>query len=158
MVVDLTGAQDGMVFGANRSHALVRPPIPFFTVISQMSGLPDGFDTSANALPSKPVLIRSELWMPADQFNWSGNGPKSAVNGGSVWEHTYSSESFLPPPPSSGLRPDVVEADASNYFWAGILLGIAGGAFVALVQLTLAELWRKEDPPTGRPLSGASVV
>jgi hypothetical protein len=115
-----------------------------FTVhLSNIDGI--GFRTSRSrveaSFPSVPVAegddaVHVQYWIPAaGQMTWSGLPPIRV--GEYVAEWRPRSNSWAVQSSASGIRDDLISMSNRYTFVVGVLLGIAGGALIALAQVLL---------------------
>ena len=120
-VLDFKGS-DGLAFRASRAHVSVR--LPFAT--------PEGwFYESGRA----PIQVVTHLGIEDPRsVSWQNPGPQNSEGPFTTWTYELSDIAAGPPPPYTGVKDFTLEHDKSREFWAGILLAIAGSAFIAVVQ------------------------
>lgn len=107
----------GLSLITNNTYALVRYPFVRYL--------------APEAFAHPPVDVATRATMPdAFEFEWESH-PVAASNTQVGWRSAAIS---LPPAPAYGIKRDAASKSSHRLFLAGILLGIAGSAIVAVIQ------------------------
>lgn len=165
IVADL-GHTDGLSFATNRKDTTVRYP----TVIASDTSPAVSADTEGVTFP-QPVQVTTEVHFDgASDVRWTQNassGYKGIVqweagtprattfnDDFSAWNYRFSAyganeyTSAQPPPNIAGSRVSVSNKDTDKVFYAGLALGVAGGAYIAAIQALF--VWLASGPDSGR--------
>ncbi|WP_409428976.1 hypothetical protein [Mycobacterium sp. SMC-11] len=158
---------DGLVFSTSGAHSKVRLPAVYSRTESGFCwpNMPDSLGESYADCRDISFTVGSAITAArASRINWNErpdtggeiNGPGQfgetapaipvALQTADIvaWTYTRSADSFLVPPPISGIDQSIVDRNSEKNFFSGIWLGIGGSAVVAGAQLLLQAVTRRK--------------
>jgi hypothetical protein len=127
---------NGFIFLTNRTR--VTALIPWISIYGSAPPMPR----------TLPTLTYEEkmlgLIRDAQKINWSVR-PNLEAGDGVMFsqQSTTITQTPVAATPITGVRDDVLRADHTREIWAGILFGVAGGAFMGIFQSVFAA-WRRK--------------
>jgi hypothetical protein len=122
---------DGIGFTTSRTRAETHLPVGSSPTDIPVLRSPTDIPVAASSTDMK-VTYRIPS---ADQFSWSEQTADRTSGDFTEWRYRSGGIVAPPPAPSSGIRQDLLEQNSRNAFLGGVLLAIAGGGIIPLVQL-----------------------